>query len=193
VQGPRFSLALVMTGLLWLLHGDRRRFYLQRGDLGARAEPIPLIMTRPSSWRVLGPFLSVALPGGLTVFMLAFGQMPSAERWAAALPLAPWVLLFAAMNAYGEELSYRAALLSGLEPALGSRHALLVTAVFFGLMHYYGMPYGVLGVVMSAGVGWLMGKAMVETRGFFWAWCIHMCLDVAAFMFIAMGTVRAGG
>jgi membrane protease YdiL (CAAX protease family) len=152
-----------------------------------------MIMTRPNSWRVLGPFLSVALPGGLMVFMVVFGERPSYALWLAALPLAPWVLLFAAMNGYGEELSYRAALLSGLEPALGSRQALLITAVFFGIMHYYGVPYGVLGVVMSAAVGWLMGKAMVETRGFFWSWCMHTCLDIAAFTFIAMGTVRAGG
>jgi membrane protease YdiL (CAAX protease family) len=137
--------------------------------------------------------MSLALPGGLTVFMVAFGQTPGAERFAAVLPLAPWVLLFAAMNAYGEELTYRAALLSGLEPAVGPRQALLISAVFFGLMHYYGVPYGVLGVVMSGGVGWLMGKAMLETRGFFWAWCIHTCLDIAAFTFIAMGTVIPGG
>jgi hypothetical protein len=80
-----------------------------------------------------------------------------------------------------------------LEGAVGPRQALLITAAFFGVMHYYGMPYGWLGVVMSAAVGWLMGKSMLETRGFFWAWWIHLCMDIAAFSFIAMGTVTPGG
>lgn len=193
VQAPRLALTLVMTSLLWLLYRDRRQFYFVLGDLAAVAAPIPLIMTRPNTWRFLGPFLSVALAAGLGVFMLVFGAPPSTATLAAALPLFPLVLLFAALNAYGEELSYRAALLAPLAGALGPHPALLLTAAYFGLQHYYGMPYGVLGVLMSAAVGWLMGKAMLETRGFFWAWCIHFCMDVAAFSFIALGLVSPGG
>jgi membrane protease YdiL (CAAX protease family) len=193
VQAPRLVLTLVMTALLWLLLRDRRKFYFTAGHLSAVAAPIPLIMTRPTNWRFLGPFLSVALTAGLTVFMLIFGKPPSAARVAAALPFIPLILIFAAANAYGEELNYRAALLAPLENVLGPSPALLLTALYFGMQHYYGMPYGVLGVLMSALVGWLMGKAMLETRGFFWAWCIHFCMDVAAFGFIAFGAVAPGG
>lgn len=193
VQGPRFTLALLMTGFLWFLTRNRHDFFLALGKLDAAANPIPLIMTRPSSWRILGPFLSIALAGGLTVFMVLFGNPIVAALVVKALPLLPFVFLFAAMNAYGEEMIYRASFLAALENVVGSRYALLITATFFGIMHYFGMPYGMLGVVMSALVGWLMGKAMLETRGFFWAWCIHFCLDVAVFFFIAMGTVTPGG
>lgn len=124
--------------------------------------------------------------------MVVFGNPLAATTFVKALPFLPLVFLFAAMNAYGEEMIYRASFLATLERVVGPRSALLITAAFFGVMHYFGMPYGVLGVAMSAFVGWLMGKAMLETRGFFWAWCIHFCLDLAAF-FIAMGTVTPGG
>ncbi len=193
VQAPRLVLTLIMTALLWLLLRDRRKFYFTAGHLSAVAAPIPLIMTRPNTWRYLGPFLSVAVTAGLTVFMLIFGKPPSAAQIAAVLPFVPLILIFAAANAYGEELSYRAALLAPLENVLGPNPALLLTAAYFGMQHYYGMPYGVVGVFMSAAVGWLMGKAMLETRGFFWAWCIHFCMDVAAFSFIALGAVAPGG
>ena len=28
--------------------------------------------------------------------------------------------------------------------------------------------------------GWLMGKAMLKTRGFFWAWFIHFWMDTSS-------------
>lgn len=70
---------------------------------------------------------------------------------------------------------------------------LFLTAAFFGLAHYYGVPYGIIGVVMSTFLGWMEGKAMLETRGFFWAWFIHFWQDVSIFSFLAMGAVTAGG
>lgn len=41
--------------------------------------------------------------------------------------------------------------------------------------------------------GWLLGKAMVERRGFFWAWLIHFLQDVLIFAFRAAGSVTPGG
>ncbi len=193
VQVPRFSLAVLMTGFLWVLTRDRRKFFFVKGNLATDAAPIPWIMTRPTSWRILGPFLSIALSLGLVVFMWVFGTPPSVDLFIKALPLLPFILLFAATNAYGEEMNYRASFLTPLEGTIGPRQALFMTAAFFGLEHYYGVPYGVIGVVMSAFVGWLMGKAMLETRGLFWSWWIHFCMDVAVFIFIAMGSVTPGG
>lgn len=34
-------------------------------------------------------------------------------------------------------------------------------------------------------MGWILGKAILETRGLFWAWCIHLLSDVVIFTFIA--------
>jgi len=53
-----------------------------------------------------------------------------------------------------------------------------------------GVPYGVIGVTMATFLGWLSGKAMLETRGFFWAWFIHVVQDVLIFSFMAAGSIR---
>jgi len=42
-------------------------------------------------------------------------------------------------------------------------------------------------------MGWLLGKSMLETRGFFWPWLIHVCLDTIIFSFMAIGAVTPGG
>ena len=110
-----------------------------------------------------------------------------------ALPLLPAVFLLAVMNSFSEEMNYRASQLAVLQGALSNRHALLLTAAYFGIGHYYGVPYGIIGVLMAGILGWLPGKSMVETKGFLWAWFIHFLQDVMIFSFMAIGSIAAGG
>jgi len=42
-------------------------------------------------------------------------------------------------------------------------------------------------------LGWFLGKSMLETRGLFWAWLIHLVQDVLIFAFLAIGSVTPGG
>jgi membrane protease YdiL (CAAX protease family) len=193
VQVQRFTTGVLLVLVMLVLVRRFNRFFLVKGKLDAQAAPIPLIMTKPTSWRILGPAIAGAMCLGLLVFVLAFGNLPSASALKNVLPLLPFVLLFAASNAFGEEMIYRAPWLGALESPLGSAQALLITAIYFGLGHFYGVPYGVLGVVMAFIPGWLMGKAMLETRGFFWAWFIHICMDIVIFFFMALGSVTPGG
>ena len=193
VQIPRFTIGVLMVLVMLGLVQRFERFFFVKGKLDAEAAPIPLIMNKPSSWRILGPAISAAMCLGLLVFVLAFGSLPSLQSLSGVLPLLPFVLLFAASNAFGEEMIYRAPWLGALEGPLGPVHALLITAVFFGLEHFYGVPYGVVGVIMAFIPGWLMGKAMLETCGFFWAWIIHLSMDTVIFFFIALGSVVPGG
>ena len=103
------------------------------------------------------------------------------------------VLLAAALNAFNEEITYRASFLSVLEGPLGQRRALLLTAAYFGILHYYGIPYGAVGVVLAGLLDWILGKSMLETRGMFWAWFIHFWQDVWIFSFLAIGSITPGG
>jgi hypothetical protein len=109
------------------------------------------------------------------------------------LPFLPAVLLAAAMNAFNEEMTYKASFLSVLEEPVGKTQALLLMAAFFGIFHFYGIPYGIIGVIMASFLGWILGKSMLETRGFFWAWFIHFLQDVMIFTFLAIGSITAGG
>lgn len=191
VQLLRFAVALVMIAALFVLKHRRENFFLTRGKVNAPAAAIPMIMSRPTTWKTLGPVLALCVSGGTLVFLLLAGQNTSSLLQ--VLPLLPIVLLLAAMNAFSEEINYRASFLSTITDAVGMRHALLLTAAFFGLGHYYGVPYGVLGVAMAGVLGWLLGKSMLETKGMARAWLIHFLQDVLIFAFMALGSVVPGG
>jgi len=66
-------------------------------------------------------------------------------------------------------------------------------AAYFGIGHFYGIPYGVIGVLMAGFLGWFLGKSMLETRGLGWAWFIHFWQDVLIFAFLAIGSITPGG
>jgi membrane protease YdiL (CAAX protease family) len=193
VQIPRVTIGIIMVLILLALTRDFRRFFFVIGKRDAIAQPIPWLMSEATPWKKVGPFMCVCLLAGMVVILWLFGAHPSLSQLAQAAPLLPLIVLFAGCNAFGEELSYRATLLAGLEPALGMGQALGISAVYFGLAHFYGVPYGVMGVLLSIFMGWMLGKSMLETRGFLWPWLIHVCLDVVVFAFMAVGSVTPGG
>lgn len=193
VQLPRLAIALVMIVALSLIIGPRSEFFLVKGQPDAPAAPVRWLgINKPVSWARLGWILSVCITLGLLVFLVLAGR-PTLETMKLALPLLPAVLIFAALNAFSENVSYRAALLSPLHTLFRPSQVLLLTAAYFGISHYYGVPYGVIGVVMATFLGWLLSKSMLETKGMLWPWFIHFCQDVAVFSFIAMGSITPGG
>jgi membrane protease YdiL (CAAX protease family) len=193
VQIPRTFTSLILVLIMLALFRSFSRFFLVKGDLRASSGSIPLIASHPPRWHLLGPAIAGAMCLGLLVFTFAFGSLPSGKALSGVGPLVPFILLFALTNSFGEEMLYRAPWLGALEGPLGGAQALLLTAVYFGLGHFYGVPYGVVGVILAFIPGWLMGKSMLETRGFTWAWFIHFCMDVTIFFFIALGSVKPGG
>jgi hypothetical protein len=188
----RILVAVFMVLVMLVIRRRFSDFYLVKGNLAAEAQPIPVLMSKPESWKKLGAALSVYITGG-TLLFLALAGRPSLEALSAALPMFPMILLLAAMNAFSEEMNYRASALGALRDAMTGPQAVMLAAVFFGIGHYYGVPYGVIGVVMAWFLGWLLGKSMIETKGFAWAWFIHFLQDVAIFSFMAIGSVTAGG
>jgi len=192
-QALRVGIALCMIAILLVLGYKRREFFLVRGRLDAPVEPVRWLgVDRPISWTRFGTILSLAISLGLLLFLLTAGTL-SLSSLGSLFPYLPWVVLFSASNAFGEEMTYRASLLTPLDPAVGKQHSLLLTATLFGVWHFYGVPYGVVGVLMAGLLGWLLGKSMLETRGFFWAWLIHFIQDILIFSFMAVGSIVPGG
>jgi membrane protease YdiL (CAAX protease family) len=193
IQLRRVAVSLVMIAVLLGQGFKREQFFLRLGDLRAPFQPVRWLgFSKPEPWTHYGWRFVVFISLGLLVF-LVIGGRPGPDFFRMALPFLPAVLGLAAMNAWGEEVTYRAALLAPLEGVVGPRQALYLTAAFFGLAHFYGVPYGVVGVIMSAFLGWLLGKAMLETRGLFWAWLIHFFQDILIFTFMAVGSIIPGG
>jgi CAAX protease family protein len=192
-QVMRMGIALSMIIVLLLLGYRRREFFLVRGELDAPVEPVRWLgVNQPIPWTRFGLILSIAIGLGLLAFLFIAGR-PSLATLGLVVPYLPWILLFAASNAFGEEMTYRAALLAPLYPAVGKSQSLLLTAALFGIWHFYGVPYGVIGVLMAAFLGWLLSKSMLETHGFFWPWFIHFVQDVLIFGFMAVGSITPGG
>jgi hypothetical protein len=190
-------LSLLVTGamvaILSVLHRDRRSFYLARGDLAAPAGHVWwLPMRRGDNWAAFGRNLTLAISLGLLAFLVLSGT-PTAELAGAALPVLPVILFAAALNAFNEEVSYKASILSVLDGPLGRRDALRMVGAYFGIAHFYGVPYGLVGVGLAWFLGWILARSMAETRGMGWAWFIHFVQDVLIFTFMAGSAIVPGG
>jgi membrane protease YdiL (CAAX protease family) len=177
---------LVITVLI-LLGAKRQDVFLAVGNLnapvgGETANP----RRRRLSWSVLGPAMAILL-GGLFFAFLVSQNPAGLSNISSIFPWLPLILLSAGLNAFGEEVTYRAATLGTLLPAIGPRHALWMTSLWFGLGHYYGgFPSGPVGLVQSGLLALLMGKAMLDTLGLGWSWIIHMTIDTVIYIFIVM-------
>jgi len=178
------SLTLIGSGI------TRRDLFLRRGDLAAPAQPIPFLWPRkPIPWTLFGPVLLVVFGIALPLF-LYFTVHPDFSAGARILHFAPWILGVAALNAANEEFQFRNVLLAHLRNIVTPGEAALLTAVLFGLGHYYGQPSGPIGVLMAGFAGWIWAKSMIETRGSAWAFLIHMVQDIVIFSFLAVGAAK---
>lgn len=183
---------LVIAGML-LVGYRRRQLFLTSGNLSAPIAPVKWMgFPKPDPWWSFGGQYSVyiALGMGLVAWLVS---RPSPAMFASVLPALPAILLFAAMNAFNEEMSLRAPMLATLETPVGMRQAWYMSALYFGIGHFYGVPYGWVGIALATFNGWLLGKAMLETRGLFWAWWMHFLQDVVIFAFLVMGSITPGG
>jgi hypothetical protein len=179
--------ALAVLAVLWVIFRERSAFFLVKGQLDAPIEPVRWLGIKAGeSWKVFGWIFAGA--AALAVFIPTILSIaPSGEMIRKALPLLPAAVLFAAVNAFTEEAYFRSSLLSTLHTVIGKTHTLLLTLVFFGLSHWlWGSPGGLLGFLMTGFLAWIMGKSMLETKGFTWPWIIHFFPDLIIFISYAL-------
>lgn len=181
-------MALVPWAVLVFLGYRRGDYFLVKGDLNAPAEPIRwLDIKEGQRWQQVGrQFLIVFSLVVLVIFVMV--MRPGLNDLGRILTLLPAALLLAGMNAFTENFAFRAAVLPQLLSVVGKHQAILMAAVFFGLPHFYGFPPGLGGPILAGFLGWVLGKAMVETRGFLWAWLIQLPLDIMAIMTMLMAS-----
>lgn len=193
VQFVKLGVSAIVLLALAALGFHRREAFLTRGEVNALAGPEPWMgFPRPEPWLLFGTKWVVFLGIGMVVILSVMGR-PNPAALLGAWRFIPVVLILAALNAFNEELIYRSSLLATLVGPLGVRPAHLLTAVLFGIGHYYGVPYGIGGVALAVVMGWFLAKAMLETNGFFWPWLLHVVADVCIFYFILAGSIVPGG
>jgi membrane protease YdiL (CAAX protease family) len=167
-------LTLIGSGL------TRRDLFLCKGNLAAPAQPIGV------RWTWLGPALIVVFALVLSPY-LYLTVHPNFRLSDRIIRTFPWSLAVATLNAASEEFQFRSVLLAHLRGVFRPAEMILLTAVYFGLGHYYGQPGGPLGVLMAGFAGWIWARSMIETRGGVWAFLIHMVQDIVIFTFLAVG------
>jgi len=184
--------ALPVLVVLWLMKRDRKAFFFVKGQLDAPVEPVRWLGIKAGeSWKTFG-WIFAGCAAAAVAIPTILGITPSGETFVKALPLLPAAVLLSAINAFTEEAYYRCSLLSTLHEVIGRTPALLLTVVFFGLGHWlYGSPPGLLGAAMVGFLAWLLGKAMLETEGFFWPWFVHLVPDVVIFFSYALLFVQS--
>lgn len=122
----------------------------------------------------------------ISVTYFAIPALSASPNFAQILVYLPAITIAAAINAFGEEFEFRSMPLVRLEPVLGPGQSIIMAAVMFGLIHYFGDPGGPPGVILTVYLGWIAAKSMIETRGFQWAFLIHFIGDFIIFVFWAM-------
>src|SRR5512139_1224591 len=174
-QSLKLLVTLVIIAILFLMKKHASAFFLTRGSTNADVEPVKWLgIKQGERWNKLGPLFALIISSGTLAFLILAGR-PPLDLVIRALPFLPAILIAAALNAFYEEMTYKASFLSVLEDVVGKHQSLWLMAVYFGLGHFYGVPYGVVGVIMAGFLGWFLGKSMLETRGLWWAWFIHFC------------------
>ena len=185
----RLSPAIVILSFLLLKGKKRQDLFLAKGKITAPIEPSRLLgIKKPEPWTRTGTIFAFVFAIVTSVYLM-LSSTPSLDAVLRAIPLIPVAILIAVINAFNEEFTLRAAPISELLSAVGMKQALIITTVFFGLGHFYGVPAGILGVLLSSFLGWFLGKSMLETKGFFWAWLIHFLPDAFIFTFYAISAV----
>jgi len=189
-QTGKFAISIAMILVLLLLGYKRHEFFLTRGNLRSMIKPVKILgFPKAEPWPWFGLLWAFNIAAALAVAMY-LGMRPEKALLLKALPMLPSILFYAALNAFNEEITFRAPMLTTLKSVGGDNQALWMSAYFFGIAHYFGTPGGIIGGILSIFMGWILGKAMVETRGLFWAWWIHFLSDVAIFFFIAVTLIR---
>jgi membrane protease YdiL (CAAX protease family) len=189
-QSVEIVVALLLIGMLFLLRKHRQRFFLVRGDVNAKAEPIKWLGQKSPSplWSFGLVFTLVVIVAQFFMFILPFSPTPDTLRH--LMQLIPMILLLAAANGFTEEITLRAAPISTVYEVVGKSNAIWMAAILFGLSHYIGgIPSGVPGVLITTFLGWFFGKCMLDSRGFFWPWLFHTLQDILPFTLMSLAAI----
>lgn len=184
----RLGPVVIMIVVLLIMRLKPRDFYLAVGNPRAVAERDRLLRLppKPQPWTRFGRNYALISTAILLAFLIPALQ-PSLDA------LTPGLIGFAALcaliNSFAEEFLYRAAFLPHLVRRFPVHHAILLVAVWFGLSHYFGVPNGITGVLLTAIGGWFFAKSMVETRGMTVPWALHFLSDFVVYAVILLAGV----
>ena len=185
----KFISILPIVGVLLFTMKSTREFYLCKGDLSIKAERISWLGINKDSisWGKLSLISGMLISfGTILLTIITVTGISAPKGLDKLLNYLPLIMIFAFVNSFCEGVLFRSAVLGTLKDVLPKKYLLLIAAVFFGIGHYYGVPSGIIGAVMSSILGWYMCRSMYETKGFVSSWIIHFMQDAVIFSSICL-------
>lgn len=179
------TVGILATTAVLILNPESKQF-LNIGQLSRIAEKEKWLgINGKSSWAVNGLQLLffVSIATGIFMFLaVKYTNSIDNFQWS----FIPFILLFSLTNSLTEELIFRFAIVGGLFNHYPKLTILIISATLFGLPHYFGNPSGVIGILMSGVLGYILCKATMETKGLSIAWTIHFVQDIIIFTALMM-------
>lgn len=173
-----FALAILCIIVVKKIKGGLNTTLL--GNIGAKSSKITFLLIKEgSSWVANGLSLLIFISAGLLYFMITgMNQLELAFIPSLLINNIHWIVLFAFCNAVAEEVFYRflPAEIIGLNTSY-----IFISAVVFGIAHILGNPGGIVGVLMSTLLGFVLAVSVKDSKGYFWALLIHFVQDIIIF------------
>ena len=175
-------LSVIVLLFLYFQSSNNLKLFLSFGNISAPVEPVEWFgIGEGKTWVFAGLYLCVLITLG--TFSFVYFQFRKQKIKAQEIfPYIGWIVLFSLSNSFSEEIIYRLGIIVPLYNILGVDEIILLSAIAFGLVHFGGMPHGLIGMFMAGFLGWFLTKAVVETQGLFWAWFIHFIQDVVIYI-----------
>jgi uncharacterized protein len=177
-QSLQLVLAALVLAFVFLLNRENFALFFRLGDVNTHISKIAWLgITGSETWLQIALTLGLFVTLGTAIFMF-FQLKKAGVDYRYFLFALLWSIPFSLTNAFAEEAIFRIGIISPLYGTWSVPIIVLISAALFGIPHYFGMPKGILGVLMAGFLGWLLAMSLVETRGFLLAWVIHFVQDV---------------
>jgi len=175
-------LSVVVLLFIYIQSQNNFHVFFSLGNINAPAEPVEWFgIGENKTWIFAGLYLCALITLGTFSFVyFQFRKQKISVK--ELLPYIPWVIAFSLTNSFSEEVIYRLGVIVPLYNIIDATELILLSAVIFGLVHFGGMPHGLIGMVMAGFLGWFLAKAVIETEGIFWAWFIHFIQDIVIYI-----------
>ncbi len=177
-------LTLFILVVLMLLKKESVQKYFRLGKFNSQVEPVKIIGLNPKegeTWNQIGRnfVIIITLVTSIVMyFMVVQGRQLNTDNLPTILLLSG---IFSLSNAFVEETIFRLGVITAFDNVLPNKQIALSSGAIFGLAHYFGMPGGIVGVLVAGFLGWFLAKSILETKGMFWAYFIHFLQDFVIF------------
>lgn len=170
------AIFLIIT---YITNKDIFKTYFKIGNLQNNVLPESIIGLKPKkndNWKNVGVNFAIIITI-VTIIIMYFSIKNKTFDNINFVTLLPFVVIFSLSNAFIEEMMYRFGVVVALQRIISDKKIALVSGLIFGSIHYFGIPGGLIGVIVAGFLGWFLAKSIIETKGIFWAYLIHFLQD----------------